>query len=144
MWSGGSKCCEYQYRCSEFWGRLFYEGLSYSAINMAHSALSSLISINHKPVGSHPLVIHFLKGVFNTRPTLPQTNVTWDPQVVLDYLQTLSPTKQLSLKRLTLKMVMLLWSVTGQRGQSIQLIDRANLTVGEHCQHLFWGLAENH
>ena len=112
-------------------GRLFDEGVSYSAINTACSALSSMISINQKPVRSHPVVIHFLKGVFNTRPTLPKTNITWDPRVVLDYLKTIAPAKQLSLKRLTLKMVTLLWLVTGQTGQSIQLIDFANLTVGE-------------
>ena len=93
---------------------------------------------------SQPLVIHFLKGDFNTRPALPKTSVTWDPRVLQDYLQALSRTKELSLKRLTLKMVTLLWSVTGQMGNSIQLIDLANLTMEEHCLHLFWGLAENH
>ena len=59
--------------------------------------------------------------------------------MVLDYLKTLAPTKQLSVKRLTLKMVTLLWLVTGQRGQSIQLIDLANLTVGEHSVKIRFG-----
>ena len=63
---------------------LFNRGLSYSTINTARSALSTLIAIGHKPVGSHPFVIRLLKGVFNTRPALPKNVVTWDPEVLLD------------------------------------------------------------
>ena len=63
----------------DFLAYLFDKGLGYSAINTARSALSTLIFFDKKPVGQHPLVIRLLKGVFNKRPSLPRTNVTWNP-----------------------------------------------------------------
>lgn len=48
---------------------LFNQGLGYSAINTTGGALSpvGLISDGFS-VGCHPLVIRFMKGVFNLRP----------------------------------------------------------------------------
>ena len=43
---------------------LFHEGLAYSAINTARSALSSFLGVNDtEPVGSHSLIVRFMKGV---------------------------------------------------------------------------------
>ena len=43
---------------------LFHEGLAYSALNTARSALSSFLGVNDtEPVGSHSLVVRFMKGV---------------------------------------------------------------------------------
>lgn len=80
----------------------------------------------------HPIVVRLLKGVFNLRPALPRTNVSWDPQIVLNYLKTISPVKSLSLKEMTLKYVSLLWILSGQRGQSLQLINIRNMTLTDH------------
>ena len=74
-------------------GSLFDKGLSYSALNTARRALSVVNTINEKPVGSHPMVISLLKGAFHLRPALPQTTVTWDPELVLTYLKKLSSVK---------------------------------------------------
>ena len=60
------------------------------------------------PIGSHPHVVRFLKGVFNLRPPIPRYKEVWDISVVLRFLKTLSPTSSLSLKNLSLKLVMLL------------------------------------
>ena len=93
----------------EFLTDLYGKGHSYSSINVARSSLSSLgISIESFTAGSHPLVVRFLKGVFNTRPPQPRYSTIWDINVVLTYLRTLSPVKHLSLKDLTLKMTMLM------------------------------------
>ena len=100
-------------------------------MNTARSSLSTLIILDGKPAGEHPFIIRFLKGVFNIKPTLPKTNVTWDPQIVLDHLKTLSPVKNLNLRQLTLKCVTLLWLLSGQRGQTITLIDIRNITLGK-------------
>ncbi|XP_033757307.1 uncharacterized protein LOC117339699 [Pecten maximus] len=104
---------------------LFREGLGYSAINTARSAVSSLSSLYNSDggnVGSHPLVTKFVKGVFTKRPSLPRYQETWNVSDVLDYVSSLSPSKTLSLKHLTWKLTMLLALVTGQRGQTIHLI----------------------
>lgn len=85
------------------------------------------------------MVIRLLKGIYNLRPALPKTGVTWDPEIVLNFLKTLSPVKSLNLKKLTFKTVTLLWLLTGQRGQSMQLIHIKNLTVTDHLVKIRFG-----
>ena len=63
-----------------------------------------------------------MKGVFKTRKPKPKYEDIWDASKVLNYLSTLHPVKELSLKDLTLKVLMLLLLFTGQRGQSIHLM----------------------
>ena len=104
-------------------------GLGYSAINTARSALSTLVVVDGKPAGQHPLVCRFLKAVFNERPALPRYNTIWDVNVVLDYLVTLSPVRKLSLKDLTRKLVMLLSVLSAQRGQTLHLLDVRNMEL---------------
>ena len=65
--------------------------------------------------GTHPLVTRFLKGVFESRPTLPRYQQIWDVSTVLDYLKTLSPVDKLGLKDLTHKSVMLVTLLSAQR-----------------------------
>jgi len=108
---------------------LFSTGIGYSALNTARSALSTFIVCDNLPIGKHPLVCRFLQGVFNQRPSLPRNNVTWDVSIVLRYLQQLWPISNLSLKELTIKCVMLLALTTGQRAQSIHLINTVNITL---------------
>lgn len=106
---------------------LFHEGKGYSSLNTARSAVSCLSLKDSVSVGNHPLVRKFLKGVFNLRPSLPRSNVTWDADVVLRFLKQWSPASCLSLSQLTVKVVLLCLLVTGQRGQTIWLMDLRNL-----------------
>jgi hypothetical protein len=48
---------------------------------------------------------------------------TWDVNLVLDYLKTLSPVNILFLRTLSLKLVMLLDLITGQRVQTLHSLD---------------------
>ena len=75
------------------------------------------------PIGSHPLVVRFLKGVFNLRPPVPRYKEWYDASIVFRFVKTLSPISSLSLKNLSLKLGMLLSSVTAQRGQTLHLLD---------------------
>ena len=113
----------------DFLSQLFEKGLGYSCINSARSALSTFININNNPVGQHPLVVRLMKGIFNKRPSLPKNNITWDPEIVLNYLKTLSPAAKLNLINLSIKTVALILILTGQRGQSLHLLDIRNVTV---------------
>lgn len=80
---------------------LYNSGLSYSALNSARSALSVFgLTFDNGPVGKHPLVVRFLKGVFNLRPTIHNDVNIWDVSIVLSYLKRLSPVPDISLKRL--------------------------------------------
>ncbi|ESO99650.1 hypothetical protein LOTGIDRAFT_99085, partial [Lottia gigantea] len=105
----------------------FNSGLQYSGINSARSALASFLTINNKPVDSNPIVIRFLKGVFNIRPALPRNNLSWDINFVLSYLKMLSPVKKISLKLLTFKLVMLFALLSGSRIQTLQCLDIRNI-----------------
>jgi hypothetical protein len=68
------------------------KGLGYSSINIARSALSALgLKFDSILVGQHPLIIRYLRGVFNLRPCRPKYTCIWDVQLVLNLLRTLSP-----------------------------------------------------
>jgi len=107
---------------------LFKKGLSYSALNTARSAVSS-IDINvsdvqdHTPVGKHFLVCRYLKGVFNKIKPVPRYNNIWSVDTVLDYLSLFWPLDEINLKELTLKLVMLIALTTGQRCQTLTFLD---------------------
>ena len=111
---------------------LFHAGLSYSAINTAKSALSSILQTDGNTTwGEHPMIKRFMKGVFNMRPQRPRYNYTWDVETVLRFLDNYHPLAEISLKILTLKTVTLTALVTGQRCQSIHLMDLKHMQQTE-------------
>lgn len=121
----------------EFLMTLHSQGLSYSSINTARSALSSILTTdNCDNFGSHPLVIRFMKGIYELNKPKPKYNQIWDVSKVLDYLKTLAPVEKLSLKELTLKTVMLLLLVTGERGQFIYLLSLTGIQMTPHIAYL--------
>ena len=106
---------------------LYKEGFSYSTLNTARSALSTVVSIPE--FSSHPTVSRFMKGIFELRRPTPKYNAIWDVSMVLRYLSKLYPNESLTLKDLTHKTLMLLLLVTSQRGQTIHLLDIGTLVT---------------
>ena len=103
---------------------LYEKGLGYSVINTASSVLSSVLDLpGGNTFGTHPLVTRFLKGVFELKPSLPRYTTIWDVGTVLQYLKTLHPIPELSLKTMTKKLTMLLCLLTGQRCQTLTKLD---------------------
>ena len=90
-----------------------------------------LKSFNGAPFGSHPTVSRFLKGVFESRTTVPRYTETWDVGKVLSYLQTIPNSEDVSLKDLTLKTVMLVSLVSAQRGQTIHCLNLVDMISSE-------------
>ena len=123
---------------------LHSQGLSYSSINTARSALSSILKLdNCDNFGTHPLVTRFMKGIYELIKPKPKYNQICDVSQVLDYFKTLYPLENLSLKELTQKTVMLLLLVTCQRRQFIHLLSlngiqltfqTAYLSLDEHTK----------
>lgn len=107
---------------------LFNEGKGYNTLCVARSAVSALSLKSHVSIGSHQLIRRLLRGAFNKRPVLPRTKVTWDPQLVIDFLKGWSPAKNLSLLQLTIKVILLCLLVSGQRGQTLNFFDLRNMT----------------
>ena len=71
---------------------LYKQGIDYSAINTARSALSSAITPADKTTfGEHPLVTRFLKGTFELRQSLPRYSTIWGFGIVLTYLRSFRP-----------------------------------------------------
>ena len=123
-----------------FLAKCFNSGqFSYSTMNTIRSALSTFICINGQPVGSHPLVVRFLKGIFAIKPAIPKNVVTWDTSVVLNFLKTLSPVKVITLQQLTYKATTLTALLTSQRCQSLTLIDLRNVSITKFTVKIRFG-----
>ena len=101
--------------------KLCSDGLSYSAVNTARCALSSILTPrNGLNFGQDSNVVRLMKGIFNHRPTKPRYVSTWDPNIVLSFFKR---DKSTGLKSLTSRLVMLLALTTVQRCQTLQALD---------------------
>ena len=113
---------------------LYDEGLSYSSINSARSALSAILDIPdsaHPTFGEHPDLKRLVKGVFQSRPLLPRYSKTWDVNLVLQYLGSMGNSQKLSLNDLTLKLTMLVALPAPQRAQSLHLLHTLSMVQEE-------------
>ena len=109
------------------------KGLSYSTIGTARSGLSNVIvSGECENFGTHSLVSRFMKSVFLQNKPLPKYDCTWDVAVVLKYLETLYPHSDITLKNLTLELVMIILLVSGQRGQTVHLMDLSSMEMANN------------
>ena len=103
---------------------LFNLTVSYSSMNTAKSALSFILSRNDcGSFGQHFLVKKFVRGVYNLQTPAPKYSYIWDISVVLEFFRHLPEINLLSLKLLSLKLVMLVALVSGQRVQTLSLLD---------------------
>ncbi|XP_074034136.1 uncharacterized protein [Leptinotarsa decemlineata] len=102
------------------------EGLSYSSINMHKSALSLVIRF---PSKEDYIFKRFLKGIYNMTPPMPKYLTTWDPSLVLRYLEGLYSHENISLEKLVHKLVTLLASTSAHRIQTISLIKIENIII---------------
>ena len=112
----------------KFLHSLYVNGLSYSTLNTARSALSSYLmeqglSDSNHTVANHPFIVRYLKGVFSCSKPSPRYQETWDINPVLTYIESLYPLEKLTLKELSLKLVILLALTSGQRCQTLSFLD---------------------
>ena len=92
-----------------FLANLYSEGYQYQSLNAYWSAISSTHQyVDGVSVGNHHTVTWLLQGVFNSRPPQPRYAAFWDVGVVIQLFEGLEANKDLSLKHLTMKTVMLL------------------------------------
>ena len=86
----------------DFRSELFQEGLPCSTLNSYRSAISSTIpQVEGCPVGQHPLVCKFMKGIFNSHPPQPKYSGTWVVGLVTKYLEGLPSDSDLTVSVLT-------------------------------------------
>jgi hypothetical protein len=123
-----------------FLHELHENNLGYSSLNTARSAVSNIDENSvhtkmHTPVGKHPLVCRYLKGIFNKLKPVPKFTRIWSVDTVLQHLSVLWPLEELTRKALTLKLVMLIVLTTGERCQTLTLLDISDkyMTKNEQC-----------
>nr|CAH7749579.1 unnamed protein product [Callosobruchus chinensis] len=111
----------------EFLSLQFNKGASYSSLNSYRSAIAQIAGPN---LAQDFRMQRFFKGTYMLRPSLPKYEHTWDPCVVLNCLKQLKHA-EISLEDLTHKCVTLLALATGQRLQTLALIEISNIHVSE-------------
>lgn len=118
----------------------FHRGVGYDSINTARGALSALgILVEGCRAGNHPRVNRYLRGVFNLRPSKPRYAMTWDVKSVLQKIRTMEPLHSLSLKELSLKLVMLMALTQAARVQTLHLLLLENIAFGEDSVSVLLG-----
>ena len=118
----------------DFLTALYQQGLTHNAINTARSAMSNYVTLEDGTcVGKHLRVSRLMKGIFQEKPPRPKYTEIWDVSIVLAYLQSLSPVNTMSLKELTLKLSVLILLVSGQRGQTVHLLNINYMVFSNNC-----------
>ena len=92
-------------------------------LNSYRSAVAQILSFN---LAQDSRIKHFFKGVYQLRPSKLRYTNTWDPSMVLQFLKNWN-NEDISLENLTYKLSMLLALATGQRVQTIALIELNNI-----------------
>lgn len=103
----------------EFLTTQFNRGVSYSSLNTYRSAISQIAGPD---LSQDFRMQRFFKGAYMLRPSVPKYENTWDPFVVLSYLKNLQNLDD-NLELLTQKLATLLALATGQRLQTLALIE---------------------
>ena len=113
---------------------IFYEEkLKYGTIEVARSALSAILpKINGQTFGKDDRVSRMIKGIFKLRPNSPKYVVIFDPDIILQYMDSLLANNLLSMDLLTKKLCSLLCLLSGPRSQTISSlkVDRSVLAHG--------------
>ena len=108
---------------------LFKPGVGYRVLNTARSSLSTFIDIEGTPVGKHPLITRFMRGVFNIRPTLPKYHYTWDAGIAIKHISKMNND---NLKSSSMKLATLLVLLSGQRcGEILSVLDIQNISLSQ-------------
>lgn len=109
-----------------FLTKMFHAGIQYGSLNSYRSALS-LIIVSTK-IGSDDRITRLFRGFYRLRPPLPK-NITWNPMIVLNFLENSYPHDYISIETLTKKVVTLLALVTAHRVQTLSKIKIQNIEV---------------
>ena len=102
---------------------LMKEGKSYSVLNTHKSMLlQTLIFFDNKWCKNPFLLSKFMKGLYNLNPPAPKYSFTWNVSKVLNFLCSLVPLSELSLKLLTFKLTALIALSTAARAQTLEAL----------------------
>lgn len=95
---------------------------------MAKSAIQAVFMVelsNH----DKELLKRFMKGIFNSRPSLPRYRSTWDVDKLFSVLASWGLPEQLSYHRLTIKTAVMLLILSGRRAGCIVSINLSDVII---------------
>ena len=95
----------------------------YSTINTYRCTISAHPPIDGVLIGKHPIVLRFMQGVFSSCPPCPKYSITWNVDAVINYLHSLGPSENLSLKSLSLKLVVLMALASANKSSDLHALD---------------------
>lgn len=104
----------------------FESGSSYGSLNSARAAISYILDYN---ISNNQLISKFFKAIYRIKPSRPKYQITWDTSDVLDFISNWFPLEELSLEKLTKKLVMLIALITAHRVQTLASIKIQNICV---------------
>ena len=111
---------------------MFEEGLGYSSICTARSALNNFVSLPcYSDITEHNLIKRYIKGGFKKRSPQPRYAHTWDINQVLQKTHQMGQNFELTLKRFSLKLVMLLTLLNMQRVETIPSLNIEKMFLDE-------------
>ncbi|XP_050305029.1 uncharacterized protein LOC126742419 [Anthonomus grandis grandis] len=105
----------------------FEKGASYGTLNSYRSAIAQVLGPS---IAQDFRVKRFFQGVYQLRPSKPKYTNTWGPSIVLNFVKKLN-NDHITLEYLTYKLAILLALTTGQRVQTLSLIDTKNIFQSE-------------
>ena len=96
------------------------QSLEYRTLAVSKSAISQ----GHLPAGQTkfghlPVVSRFMKGIFRMKPPTPRLSSTWDIKRLLEFLATLDPPADLTVKMLSFKLAALLALTSSARAHEL-------------------------
>lgn len=106
-----------------FLTQLFNKGSSYNSLCSYRAAIAQIAGPD---LSQDFRMQKFFKGIYMLRPSKPKYENTWDPSIVLNYLK-LKNNTDITLEVLTHKLVTLMALASGQRLQTLSLIDIRNI-----------------
>lgn len=112
----------------------FEKGCSYGSLNSHRSALSAFLG---DTIGSDARIKRLMKGAHRTKPNGPKYTFTWNPQIVLNYVSNWHPNLNLTIEKITKKLVILLALCTAHRVQTLSLIKLENITITDDGVKIF-------
>ena len=103
---------------------------SVDTINTYRSAIAYFVQLDIPNLGFDVALLRLFQSFHQQRPSFPKYLVTWDVGIVLKFLASWHPPSALSLKKLTLKTVVLIAITSSDRAQTLHAlrIDRVTST----------------
>lgn len=110
----------------EFLAKKFNEGASFGSLNSVRAAVAL---VSDERISKSENISNFFRGAFRLRPPKPKYDRTWNIDDVFSTIENWFPHEGLSLKELTLKLVILLAIGSAHRLQTLAAIRISNIKI---------------